>query len=251
MAYKTLLLERKGSVDWLTLNRPDRLNALNAEMVDELLHYFQERITDTSVRVIVLRGAGRAFCAGLDLMTVGDEPFDISRALGSQRKIAEIVMRMRRAPQPIISLIHGPACGGGFAMTLASDIRIAGESARMNAAFIRIGLSACDIGTSYFLPRLVGVSVASELMMTGNFIDARRAQSVNLVSSVVPDAELTDAALPLIDGMLTNAMCCPIGFHLVRRSGVCQRCARTVRICSPSGVSHSSTSKWVSSMSLT
>ena len=84
-------------------------------------------------------------------------------------------MMMRRAPQVFISAVHGPACGGGFALALASDVRIAGESARMNAAFIRIGLSACDVGVSYFLPRLVGVSVASELLLTGRFIHAPRA----------------------------------------------------------------------------
>ena len=88
-------------------------------------------------------------------------------------------------------LVQGPACGGGFALALASDIRIAGQSARMNAAFIRIGLSACDIGVSYFLPRLVGVSVASELMLTGRFINAERALRVGLVSEVVPDADLS------------------------------------------------------------
>jgi enoyl-CoA hydratase len=122
-------------------------------------------------------------------------------------------MRMRRAQQPIISLVHGPACGGGFALALASDIRIAGESARMNAAFIRIGLSACDIGVSYFLPRLVGVSVASELMLTGRFINADRALRTGLVSEVVPDAKLAEAARPYIEEMLTTS---PLGLRLTK-----------------------------------
>jgi enoyl-CoA hydratase len=214
MAYQTISVEKAGAVDWLTLNRPERLNALNATMVDELLDYFQQRITDTSVRVIVIRGAGRAFCAGLDLQEAGTErAFDVNDGLARQRRIAEIVLRMRRAPQPIISLVHGPACGGGFAISLASDIRIAGQSARMNAAFIRIGLSACDIGVSYFLPRLIGVSVASELMFTGDFIEAERALAVNLVSRVVPDAELADAAAPLIKQMLTAS---PLGLRLTK-----------------------------------
>jgi enoyl-CoA hydratase len=214
MAYQTISVEKAGAVDWLTLNRPERLNALNATMVDELLDYFQQRITDTSVRVIVIRGAGRAFCAGLDLQEAGTEgAFDVNDGLARQRRIAEIVLRMRRAPQPIISLVHGPACGGGFAISLASDIRIAGRSARMNAAFIRIGLSACDIGVSYFLPRLIGVSVASELMFTGDFIEAERALAVNLVSRVVPDAELADAAAPFIKQMLTAS---PLGLRLTK-----------------------------------
>lgn len=131
----------------------------------------------------------------------------------SQRRISEIVMRMRRCQQPIISLVQGPACGGGFALALASDIRIAGESARMNAAFIRIGLSACDIGVSYFLPRLVGVSVASELMLTGRFINAERSLRVGLVSEVVPDADLTKAARAYLDDMVTTS---PLGLRLTK-----------------------------------
>ena len=110
-----------------------------------------------------------------------------------QRRVSEIVMRMRRAPQPIIALINGPASGGGFALVLASDIRIAAPAARMNAAFIRIGLTACDVGVSYFLPRLVGSALASELLLTGRFIDAERAQRVGLVSQVVAQDELLAA----------------------------------------------------------
>jgi enoyl-CoA hydratase/carnithine racemase len=109
---------------------------------------------------------------------------------------------MRRLPQPFIACVHGPACGGGFALALASDVRLAGESARMNAAFIKIGLSACDIGVSYFLPRLVGASLASELLLTGKFIDADRALRVGLVSEVMPDAELESAARKLAGEML-------------------------------------------------
>ena len=218
--YETLIVEKEGQVDWVTLNRPDDLNSLNQTLVDELLDYFQARYFDRETRIVVLRGAGRAFCAGLDLKESGrrrnaGEALQSGPAAGlhSQRRISEIVMRMRRAPQPIISLVHGPACGGGFALALASDIRIAGESARMNAAFIRIGLSACDIGVSYFLPRLVGTSVASELMLTGRFIQAERALRVGLVSEVVPDAKLADAARPYIEEMLTTS---PLGLKLTK-----------------------------------
>ena len=217
-AYKTLIVTKDGAVDRVTMNRPDALNAMNPELVDELQDYFGRLYTDHSVRVVVLKGAGRAFCAGLDLKDRSNR--DDSGASGSpqaglvsQRRISEIVMRMRRCPQPIISLVHGPACGGGFALALASDIRIAGASARMNAAFIRIGLSACDIGVSYFLPRLVGVSLASELMMTGRFIDAARAERVGLVSEVVPDEKLEEAAQPYIDEMLTTS---PLGLRLTK-----------------------------------
>jgi len=220
MNYETLQVDKRGGADWVTFNRPDRLNTLNHRMIDELLHYFGERTMDHATRVIVLRGAGRAYCAGLDLdNNAGSEKaYELdgggpAEMLRLQRRISEIVMRMRRCPQPIVSLVHGPACGGGFAFALASDIRIAGESARMNAAFIRLGLSACDIGVSYFLPRLVGVSVASELMMTGRFIHAERALRTGLVSEVVPDAQLEQAAASYVDDLLAAA---PLGLRLTK-----------------------------------
>lgn len=220
MHYETLQIEQRGDADWVTFNRPDKLNTLNHRMIDELLHYFGERVMDHRVRVIVLRGAGRAYCAGLDLAdnNGSEKAYDLTGSgpaemLRLQRRISEIVMRMRRCPQPIVSLVHGPACGGGFAFALASDIRLAGESARMNAAFIRLGLSACDIGVSYFLPRLVGVSVASELLMTGRFVDAKRALRIGLVSDVVPDALLEQAALPYVEDMLSTA---PLGLRLTK-----------------------------------
>jgi enoyl-CoA hydratase len=220
MAYETLKIEKEGAVDWVTLNRPDALNSLNIGLVDDLLDYFGKLYFDRAVRIVVLRGAGRAYCAGLDLKesgrrrnVEGASASGPAAGLDSQRRISEIVMRMRRCPQPIVSLVHGPACGGGFALALASDIRIAGQSARMNAAFIRIGLSACDIGVSYFLPRLVGVSVASELMLTGRFIDAERALRVGLVSDVVPDEKMAEAARPYLDEMLTTS---PLGLRLTK-----------------------------------
>lgn len=213
MAYETLAVRKDGPVDWLTLSRPESLNALNRRMVDELLEYFGALYWDKSVRIVVIRGAGRAYCAGLDLKERDNAPRSPQTGLTSQRRIAEIVMRMRRSPQPIVSLVHGPACGGGFALALASDIRIAGTSARMNAAFIRIGLSACDIGVSYFLPRLVGVSVASELMLTGRFINAERALRVGLVSEVADDAKMEEAAAPYIDEMLTTS---PLGLRMTK-----------------------------------
>jgi enoyl-CoA hydratase len=183
-------------------------------MVDELRDYFGGLQRDAKTRVVVIRGAGRGFCAGLDLK---EEPADgmrtVQGGLRSQRHISELVMLMRRAPQVFIACVHGAACGGGFALALAADVRIAGESARMNAAFIRIGLSACDVGVSYFLPRLVGVSVASELLLTGRFIDAKRALATGLVSEVVPDGEMDDAAARLLEDMLRTS---PLGLRLTK-----------------------------------
>lgn len=216
-AYDTLLVDRRDAVDWLTLNRPASLNAINTLMVTELRDYF-DRLTETpATRIVVMRGAGRAFCAGLDIRESsfggGNSREPYGAGMGFQGYLAEVYIRMRRCPQPIISLIQGPACGGGFAFALASDIRIAGVSARMNAAFIRVGLSACDMGASYFLPRLVGTSIASELMLTGRFIHADRALATGLVSTVVPDDELATAAQSYLDDMLTTS---PMGLRLTK-----------------------------------
>lgn len=122
---------------------------------------------------------------------------------------------MRRCPQPIISCINGAAAGGGFALALASDVRIATPNVRMNAAFIRIGLSACDIGVSYFLPRMVGSSVAAEYMLTGRFIDAKRAYELGLVSRVVEQDQLVAEAQGFVDDMLHAT---PLGLRLTKEA---------------------------------
>ncbi len=215
-AYETIDIEQRGQVDWLTFNRPDALNSINTQMVTELRDYFDRLAEDRNVRIVVMRGAGRAYCAGLDIKSAGEmsqdnQPF--GGGMGFQGYLAEVYQRMRRVPQPIVSLIHGPACGGGFAFALASDIRIAGESAKMNAAFIKIGLSACDMGVSYFLPRLVGTALASELMLTGRFIYADRALATGLVSEVVPDDQLEAAAASYVDDMLATS---PAGLRLTK-----------------------------------
>lgn len=217
--YKTLLVSREaGGLVLCTLNRPESLNAMSPELVEEL-HLFLDRLhDDTEARVVILRGAGRGFCAGLDLKAQRQGQSaalgaSVSNSLRGQHRIAELVIKMRRLLQPFIALVHGPASGGGFALALASDIRIAGESARMNAAFIRIGLGACDIGASYFLPRIVGASVAAELLLTGGFIEAQRALATGLVSKVVPDAELEAAGRQMAADILRNS---PVGVRLTK-----------------------------------
>jgi len=215
-AYETFTVEHRGGAHWVTLNRPESLNAMSRTMMLELQHYFGELYTRPEIRAVVLRGAGKAFCAGLDLKE-RREPGEGGpvNGLRVQRRVSEIVMRMRRAPQPIISLIHGAASGGGFALALASDIRLAGPRARMNAAFIRIGLTACDVGVSYFLPRLVGSALASELLLTGAFIDAERALKAGLVSDVVPEAELEARGQAMVDAILANS---PLGVRLTKEA---------------------------------
>jgi enoyl-CoA hydratase len=213
VSYEALDLREEGPVAWLTLNRPEALNAMNGTLVDELRAFFAGLVARPDLRVVVLRGAGRAFCAGLDLKQPPRAEPGPAGALRVQRHISELSILMRRAPQPIVACVHGAASGGGFALALASDVRLAGESARMNAAFIRIGLSACDVGVSYLLPRLVGASAASELLLTGRFVDARRALAIGLVSSVVPDQELEAEARRLVDEMLATS---PLGLRLTK-----------------------------------
>ena len=215
-AYESFTVEHRGGAHWVTLNRPESLNAMSRTMMLELQHYFGELYTRPEIRAVVLRGAGKAFCAGLDLKE-RRQPGEGGpvNGLRVQRRVSEIVMRMRRAPQPIISLIHGAASGGGFALALASDIRLAGPGARMNAAFIRIGLTACDVGVSYFLPRLVGSALASELLLTGAFIDAERALKVGLVSDLVPEADLEARGQAIVDAMLANS---PLGVRLTKEA---------------------------------
>ena len=216
MDYATLQVERREHATWVTLNRPEALNAMNRSLVRELRVFFSGLCEDTATRLVILRGAGRAFCAGLDLKEGGggsEDAGSVQAGLRAQRQISELVIMMRRAPQPIIACVQGAACGGGFALALGADVRLAGESARLNAAFIRIGLSACDVGVSYFLPRMVGASVAAELLLTGNFIESARAERLGLVSRVVPDAELETAAQSLADEMLRNS---PLGLRLTK-----------------------------------
>jgi enoyl-CoA hydratase len=210
-------LRQDGEVVWATLNRPDRLNALSRPLITALREFFVDLYWRRDVRVVVLQGAGNAFCAGLDLKERGDNSAgrSIGQGLTGQREISEIVIAMRRCPQPIIACVNGAAAGGGFALALASDVRLATPTLRMNAAFIRIGLSACDIGVSYFLPRMVGSSVAAEYMLTGRFISADRAYQLGLVSKIVAPEQLAAEAQGFVDDMLHAT---PLGLRLTKEA---------------------------------
>ncbi len=184
----------------ITLDRPDRLNALTTELVSELHDTLDAVAGDRSCRVVILTGAGRGFCAGIDLHGYGTPPDAtgvgrVEDTFAIQTHIAALVPRLRGLPQPVIAAVNGAASGGGLALALASDIRIAAASARFNVAFVRLGLSGCDIGVSWLLPRLVGASKAWELMLTGRVIGAEEADRIGLVLEVVPDDELLAAAL--------------------------------------------------------
>jgi enoyl-CoA hydratase len=208
---------REG-VTLLTLNRPESLNAMNHELVAAVHEALNEVDADQSCRVVVLTGAGRAFCAGLDLKGSGTAPNTdgVGRAQAgmlSQQHIATLYTHMRNVRKPIIAAVNGAAAGGGLAFTLASDIRVAAESAKFNVAFVKIGLSGCDVGVSYLLPRLIGASKAFEMMLTGRFVHAEEAERIGLVSRVVPDGQVVDAALEIADLIVANS---PFGVWMTK-----------------------------------
>jgi enoyl-CoA hydratase len=201
----------------ITLNRPDRRNAMNVTLLAGLYDAFETARQDRDARVIVLTGTGPGFCAGLDLAEgVALDTAGLGRARAGmqvQQYIANLIPLMRSVPQPIIAAVNGAASGGGLALALGSDIRIAATSARFNVAFIRVGLSACDIGTSWLLPRFIGASRAYELMLTGRFADAAEAERIGLVTKVVADEELLDAAFAEADLILANG---PFGVRMTK-----------------------------------
>ena len=219
MAVIERTLPRPG-VALLTLNRPEQLNAMTAELVESLHEHLAELAVDPDVRVVVLTGAGRGFCAGLDLGGYGEAPHTsqlgpTQRGFAVQKHIATLIPQLRSLPQPVIAAVNGPAAGGGLALVLGSDVRIASTAAVFNAAFIRIGLSACDIGTSWLLPRLVGVARAQELMLTGRLFAADEAHRIGLVVELHEPDALLAAALAKADQVLANA---PFGVSLTKEA---------------------------------
>jgi enoyl-CoA hydratase len=202
----------------IRLNRPDRLNAMTAELVESLHRVLDGIAVDPQCRVVILTGAGRGFCAGLDLKGYGEAPH--TSHLGStqtgfavQKHIATLIPHMRSLPQPIIAAVNGPAAGGGLALVLGSDIRLAAQTASFNVAFIRVGFSACDIGTSWLLPRLVGAARAQEMMLTGRIVDADEALRIGLVVDVVPGDDLMKLAFDKAQQVIRNT---PFGVALTK-----------------------------------
>lgn len=203
----------RGAVETVTLSRPEALNAMDEPMTLALQDYFRTLADRQQVRVVILAAEGRAFCAGLDLK--GWAPRENEGAVHggwrTQRAIATVMQLMRSCPQPIIACAQGAACGGGMSLLLASDVRYCTPDFRMNAAYIRIGLGGCDMGSSYFLPRLVGGSLASEMILSGRFIGAERALTAGLVSEIADQGEIMGLAQALADDMLLAS---PMGLRL-------------------------------------
>jgi enoyl-CoA hydratase len=211
-----LLEEPEPGIAVLTLNRPDRLNALSWSLIDALHGALEELAHRGDVRAVVLTGAGRGFCSGLDLS--GDDALGgdatIQQALGRQERVGSLATALRGLPQPVIAAVNGPAAGGGLALALASDVRLCAPEARFNVAFVKIGLSGCDVGVSHLLPRIVGLGMASELMLTGRPVDGEEAARIGLVNRVVPNDDLLAAAVELAEAIAANS---PFGVRMTKQ----------------------------------
>lgn len=215
-AYVTLIVERREGVAIVKLNRPDRLNAISFAMFDELHALCADLARDPATRVVILTGEGRAFCSGIDLDEAATLPeMSTTEISAKQEYWASTVAKLRALPQPIIAAINGAAAGGGLSLALAADIRIGSPQARLNAAFIRVGLTSADLGVSWALPRVVGLGRAAELMYTGRFVEADEAREIGLLNSVVPEESLLPATLELAADIASNS---PHGVRFTKRA---------------------------------
>ena len=188
--------DEADGVATIRLDRPERLNALTFDSYAELRDAFVRLRTMDSVRAVVLTGTGRAFCSGGDVKDIIGKLFGVSHAelLAFTRMTCDLIENMRRLEKPIVAALNGTTCGAGAVMAAAADVRIAAESAKIAFLFTKVGLSGADMGAAWLLPRIVGLGHATELLMTGEFIDARRAETIGLYNRVVADDELGTAA---------------------------------------------------------
>ena len=217
---ETLVLGREHpGIVVLQLNRPKQLNAINEVMRDELSLSCAEIAADTSVNVVVLNGAGRGFCAGIDVRNFGPATVTASAPAAErmrfQEAMAALPQAIRALPQPVVAAVNGPCVGAGLALCLAADIRICSTAATFGNAAILLGLSGAEMGMSYHLPRMVGTSVAADWMLTGRTVSAEEADLRGLVSEVVAPERLTERALEIAS---TIAGLSPLGVQLTKRA---------------------------------
>jgi len=216
----TLILERPSEgIVVVRLNRPELLNAINATMQTELTDALADFTTDRSVRAVVLTGAGRGFCAGIDMRDFGADVPDASAPaldrMRFQERMAALAQAVRALPQPVIAAVNGPCVGAGFALCLAADIRICSAAASFGNAAILLGLSGAEMGMSYHLPRIVGTSVAADWMLTGRTVSATEADRRGLVSELVEPDRLSERATELA-ALIANLA--PLGVELTKRA---------------------------------
>ena len=209
MEYETLEFELEAGIGLLTLKRPERLNAINAAMLEELNHFWGEIASRNECRVIVMTGAGdRGFCSGLDLKEAADlqggfadEGISGDTIQRGQLKFSGIIEMMRACPQPVIAAVNGAAMGAGLSFAMAADVRLAAPTAKFCASYINIGTGGADMGSSYFLWRLVGWGMAAEMCLTGRVVEAEEAQRIGLANHIYPQEELLDRAKEMAQRM--------------------------------------------------
>ena len=206
-ALTTLTFDRpRTGVALLTLNRPEKLNALNEAMFAELREVGEEIAGDATIRAVVITGAGRGFCAGFDLDdAAGLRQLTPTEMLRFQERAAAAVLALHDLPQPVIAALNGATVGGGLSLALACDMRIAAKGAKLCAVFVRGGFSAGDLGCSWFLPRTVGLGAAADLMLTARSVDADEAMRLALVSRVVERDDLVETALQAAQQVAANS----------------------------------------------
>jgi enoyl-CoA hydratase/carnithine racemase len=238
MNFETIKFEiLENGIGILTLNRPEKLNAMNFQMIEDLHSILDNLMLNLNCRVLILKAEGRAFCAGLDLresmvLQSKKKPEElknkfffirapdkdlIKAKMYGQWRTSHLIVKMRKISQPIIALIQGPATGAGFTFALAADIRIAGEKAKFANSFINIGFSGSDLASSYHLPRLIGMSRAAEILYTGRFIEAEEAEQIGLISKIIngDDKVLMEAAMQIAEDLLTKS---PLGLRMTKEA---------------------------------
>ncbi len=216
-----LTFESRGPLGILTLNRPERLNAIDHAMLRALRSFFDDRHRDFATRVIIVTGAGRGFCAGLDLKAGPEQGAwqpgvgPVQDSLTFQEDIADLMVRMREAPQALIAAVNGPATGGGLSIALACDMRIGTEHARFACSYLNLGLGGADVGSSYFLPKIVGMAHAADMLYSGRIVEAQEALQMGLITRIVEREDLLPTAIAIAEGIIRRAS--PLGLRLTKQ----------------------------------
>ena len=223
MKFETLKFDIPAAgIGVITMNRPERLNALNLNMLEDFFALFEHLNQNDEIRVIIITGEGRGFCSGADLR---DERFSREDAspfsnaadhlMKIQKVYARLIMEMRKLSQPIIAAVNGHAAGGGMCIALASDVVIAAPAAAFTPSFVNIGLTAGELGTSYFLHRLVGTARAADILLTGRTVEAAEAERIGIVSRLVEETKLMQEAMAIAHAMLDKT---PLGLRLTKET---------------------------------
>ena len=221
MAAAVRVEEVQPEICLVTLDRPERRNALSADMLIELKNVLGQIAEDVGVRVVILTGAGDAFCAGLDfqvlqgLMQGNETRGPVQGSMHGLRSITSIITSLRTMPQPVIAAVNGAAAGAGLALALACDTRLCAPTASFSAAFVRLGVSGCDLGLSYLLPRIVGPTSGFEMMLTGRYVDASEACERGLALRVAEQGTVVEAGIDLAESIRANS---PFGVWMTKET---------------------------------